>query len=70
MLCFDIASKNIRKEESWGKMGVSFSEILLRGNSLYLLGSNGLFVKSRKSGSVDYLFPEVKETHVEGTSFL
>lgn len=69
MLCFDIASKNIRKEESWGKMGASFSEILLKGNSLYLLGSNGLFVKSRKSGSVDYLFPEVKETHVEGTSF-
>lgn len=69
MLCFDIASKNIRKEESWGKMGASFSEIFLKGNSLYLLADNGLFVKSGKSGPLAYLFPDVKETHAGGTAF-
>ena len=50
--------------------GTSLSKITLRGDSLYILSSKGMLVKNLQTGTTDYLYPSIQETHGEGSSFL
>lgn len=52
------------------KMGKSLSKIILRGDSLYILSGDGLYVKDLKQETMGYLYPSIRETHRAGSSFL
>ena len=51
-------------------MGKSLSKIILRGDSLYILSGDGLYVKDLKQETMGYLYPSIRETHRAGSSFL
>lgn len=66
--CFDIPTRKIKYHTE--ETGTSLSKITLQGDSLYILSSNGLFVKDLKTGTMGHLYPSIRETHGVGTSFL
>lgn len=66
--CFDITARKVVYHTE--KMGKSLSKIILRGDSLYILSGDGLYVKDLKQETMGYLYPSIRETHRAGSSFL
>lgn len=65
--CFDITARKVVYHTE--KMGKSLSKIILRGDSLYILSGDGLYVKDLKQETMGYLYPSIRETHRAGSSF-
>lgn len=66
--CFDLSSKKVKYHTE--EAGVSLAKITLRGDSLYMLSENGMFVKDLKTGTIGRLYPSIRDTHGGGSSFL
>lgn len=66
--CLDIATQKIKYHtEEWG---TSLQNITLQGDSLYILSNKGMLVRNLQTGTIDYLYPSIPETHQGGFSFL
>lgn len=66
---FDIPTKKVEHYTDFKHTGTSFSEITLYRDSLYLLSERGLLVKGLRDDNIEYLYPDIQESHKGGSSF-
>lgn len=67
-LCFDILTASVKHYADYKRMSDSFNEVIMRGDSLFLLSTKGIFVKKRYDGAVERPFPKIPETLREGVA--
>lgn len=64
LLCFDIATRKIKSHTT--EAGTTFSQISLRGDSLYCLSDKGILVRNVQTGKTEHLYPSIPEVHGRG----
>ncbi len=67
-LRFDIASATVKHYADYGRTSDSFNEVIMQGDSLYLLSMKGIFVKKGYDGALERPFPKIPETLREGVA--
>ena len=67
-LCFDILTASVKHYADYKRMSDSFNEVIMRGDSLFLLSTKGIFVKKRYDGAIERPFPKIPETLREGVA--
>lgn len=67
-LRFDISTRKAEHYTDHEKTGLTFNKLILRGDSLYFLSGEGVFIKNLLTGTVEHLFPSIPETHRSGTA--
>lgn len=68
LVCFDLTTKKIKYHTD--EAGTSLSGMTLQGDSLYILSNKGMLVKNLQTEAISYLYPSLKESHKNGSSFL
>lgn len=69
-LRFDIPTSTVQHYADYSRTGDSFNEIILQGDSLFLLSTRGLFLKKGYDSEPERLFPDLPETLREGVAML
>lgn len=67
-LRFDIPTATVKHYDEYKRMGDSFNEVILLGDSLFLLSMRGVFLKKGKIGMLERPFASVEETRREGVA--
>lgn len=68
-LRFDIPTQKVTHYAD-SQAGHSFSDMLLKGDSLYLFSERGMFVKGKRGNLISRLHPSIPEIAKSGSSFL
>lgn len=69
-LIFDINTHDVNHFIDYGRYGSSISEVVLHGDSLFLLSERGLFVKYDGGNDLYRPYPNIKETYLGGGAML